>query len=46
MSKKFVNAVVPVFNANHINAVINEALRLGYRIDRTCPSYTVGKFSD
>ena len=46
MSKKFVNAVVPVFNANHINAVINEALRLGYRIDRTCPSYTVGTFSD
>lgn len=46
MSKKFVNAVVPVFNANHINAVINEALRLGYRLDRTCPSYKAGTFSD
>lgn len=46
MSKKFVNAVVPVFHANHITAVINEALRLGYRIDRTCPSYEDGTFSD
>ena len=46
MSKKFVNAVVPVFNANHINAVINEALRLGYRLDRTCPSYEDGTFRD
>lgn len=46
MSKKFVNAVVPVFHANHISAVINEALRLGYRIDRTCPSYKDGTFRD
>lgn len=46
MSKKFVNAVVPVFNANHINAVINEALSLGYSIDRTCPSYADGTLSD
>ena len=38
MTKKFVNAIVPVFHADHITAVINEALRIGYRLDKTCPS--------
>ena len=46
MTKKFVNAIVPVFHADHVTAVINEALRLGYRLDKTCPTLLFGTFGD
>lgn len=36
MSKKFVNAVVPVFHATHVTAVLNEAERLGYKHSTDC----------
>lgn len=36
MSKKFVNAIVPVFHSAHVQAVLNEAERLGYKPHADC----------
>lgn len=35
-TKKFVNAIIPVHSAEHVQAVLNEAERLGYEPDSTC----------
>lgn len=42
MSIKFPHVIIPVFHPNHLAAAVNEAERLGYRKDMTCPAFEYG----
>lgn len=44
MTKKFVNALIPVHHPDHARAVLNEAERLGYVWNKGCLALELNKF--